>query len=154
MFISVFGLQCRKFGVKLFQCCGAFLWSLISHLTQSYTSLADAEALKTILTLYNWTQDYNNPARKKIQSIKNIHKPTTTYVMRDQGLIRGIEFKIEVDETQFENGAGDIHLFGSVINRFLAQYVTINSFVSLTIIETGTNKTYTWIPKSGTIQPV
>ena len=131
-----------------------FLWALVSHLTQSYTSLADAEAFKTILTLYNWTQDYNDPARKKIQSIRKIHKPTTKYVMRAQGLIRGIEFKIEVDETQFENGPGDIHLFGSVINRFLAQYVTINSFVSLTIHETGTNKTYTWIPKSGTILPV
>jgi type VI secretion system protein ImpG len=131
-----------------------FLWALISHLTQSYTSLADAEAFKTILTLYNWTQDYNDPARKRIQAIKHIHKPVTKYIMHEQGLIRGIEFRIDVDETQFENGPGDIHLFGSVINRFLAQYVTINSFVSLTISETGTNKTYTWIPKSGTIQPV
>jgi type VI secretion system protein ImpG len=131
-----------------------FLWALISHLALSYTTLADAETFKSILTLYNWSQDYNDPARKRIQGVKKIHKPTTKYIMQEQGLIRGIEFKLEVDETQFENGPGDIQLFGTVINRFLAQYVTINSFVSLTILETGTNKTYLWIPKPGKILPV
>jgi len=131
-----------------------FLWALIAHLTLSYTTLADAETFKSILTLYNWIQDYNDPARKRIQGIKKIHKPVTKYIMREQGLIRGIEFKIEVDETQFENGPGDISLFGTVINRFLAQYVTINSFVSLIITETGTNKTYLWTPNPGQILPV
>lgn len=131
-----------------------YLWSLISHLTLSYTTLADADTFKSILTLYNWSQDYNDPARKKIQAVKKIHAPTTKYIMRKQGLIRGIAFRLDVDETGFENAEGDIQLFGTVINRFLAQYVTINSFVSLTITETGTNKTYTWTPKLGKILPI
>jgi|GEM_PF-388423 len=131
-----------------------FLWALISHLSLSYTTLADAETLKNILSLYNWSQDINNPNKKKIKAITKIHPPSTKYILRNQGLIRGIEFKIDIDETQFENGEGDIHLFGMVVSRFLSQYVTINSFVILTIIEKGTNKQYTWKPKLGKISPV
>jgi len=131
-----------------------FLWSLISHLTLSYSTLADADTLKNILSLYNWSQDYNNPEKKKIQAIGKVHPPKTKNIFRNRGLIRGIEFKIEIDGEQFEHGEGDIHLFGLVLSRFLSQYVTINSFVILTIIEIGTNKRYTWQPNLGKILPV
>lgn len=131
-----------------------YLWALISHLNLSYTSLTELETLRSVLSLYNWSQDINNPNKKKIQGITRIYPPSPKHIMADQGLIRGIEFKIEVDEAQFENGAGDIHLFGTVLSRFLSQYVTINSYVVLTIIEAGTNKQYTWQPKIGKIYPV
>jgi type VI secretion system protein ImpG len=131
-----------------------FLWALISHLNLSYTSLTELETLKSVLSLYNWNQDINNPNKKKIQAITHIHPPTPKHIIQDRGLIRGIEFKIEVDETQFESGEGDIHLFGTVLSRFLAQYVTINSFVILTIIESETKKQHIWTPKLGKILPV
>jgi len=131
-----------------------FLWALISHLTLSYSTIADADTLKSILSLYNWSQDYNNPNKKKIQAISRIYPPKTRNIFRNRGLIRGIEFIIEIDGQQFENGEGDIHLFGLILSRFLSQYVTINSFVILTIIEIGTNKKYTWQPNLGKILPV
>jgi type VI secretion system protein ImpG len=131
-----------------------YLWTLISHLTLSYASLADREQLKSLLSLYNWSKDFNNPDRKKIQSIQRIHAPLTRHIQQKHGLIRGIEFCVEVDETQFENQEGDIHLFGTVLNQFLSQYVTINSFVILTILEANTNRKHTWQPKLGKILPV
>jgi type VI secretion system protein ImpG len=131
-----------------------YLWTLISHLTLSYASLADREQLKSLLSLYNWSKDFNNPDRKKIQSILRIPAPTTRYVQQKHGLIRGIEFSVEIDETQFENQEGDIHLFGIVLNHFLSQYVTINSFVILTILEANTKRKYTWHPKLGKILPI
>ena len=131
-----------------------FLWALISHLNLSYTSLSELETLKSVLSLYNWNEDINNPNKKKIEALTRIHPPSPKHIIQDKGLIRGIEFKIEVDENQFENGEGDIHLFGTVLSRFLSQYVTINSFVILTIIETETKKQHTWTPKLGKILPV
>jgi type VI secretion system protein ImpG len=131
-----------------------FLWALLSHLTLSYTTLANAETLKTLLSLYNWHQEINNPNKKKIQAIMKIHPPTTKYILHDTGPIRGIEFKMEINENLFENGEGDIELFGLVLNRFLSQYVTINSSVILTLVETGTKKTHTWLPKPGQILPL
>ena len=131
-----------------------FLWALVSHLNLSYTSLTEKETLQSVLSLYNWSQDINNPNKKKIQSITRIHPPSPKHIIREQGLIRGIDFKIEVDEAGFENGEGDIHLFGSVLSCFLSQYATINSYVILTIIEAGTNKEHIWYPKIGKIFPV
>ncbi|MFX0209886.1 MAG: type VI secretion system baseplate subunit TssF [Candidatus Hodarchaeota archaeon] len=141
---------------NVFQCPNRqnYLWTLISHLTLSYTTLADAEIFRSILSLYNWSEEDSNKEKKKIQAITKIHPPSTRYILRGQGLIRGIEFKIEIDETQFENGEGDIQLFGTVINRFLSQYVTINSFAILSIIETGSNRRHTWHPKLGKVLPV
>ena len=131
-----------------------YLWSLISHLSVSYKTLADTQTLKSILTLYNWTRTQNDPAKKKIEAIKHVYPPSIKSLIHNQSLIRGIEFKIEIDPDEFENGEGDIYLFGSILNRFLSQYITLNSFVYLTIIESGTNRKYTWKPLLGKILPV
>lgn len=131
-----------------------FLWALISHLNLNYSTLADAETLKSILSLYNWSPTYNNPNEKRIKAIVKVHRPETKNLYRHRSLIRGIEFKIEVDPNEFPYRDGDIHLFGLVMSRFLSQYVTINSYVILTIIESGTNKQYTWEPNLGKNLPV
>lgn len=131
-----------------------FLWSLISHLTLNYTTLANAETLKSILHLYNWSPQHNNPNKNRIEAIMEVYPPQNKNLYRNRCLLRGIEFRIMVDPNAFEFGEGEIHLFGHVLNRFLSQYVTINSFVILTIIEAGTNKTYTWHPNIGKNLPV
>lgn len=128
-----------------------FLWALISHLTLSYSTLAETETLKSILSLYNWSPAHNNPNKKRIQGIVKVHPPQAKSMSLERQLVRGIEFKLEVDPQHFENGEGDIHLFGTVLNCFLAQYVTINSFVFLTIIESGSGKEHKWQPSLGKI---
>jgi len=132
-----------------------YLWSLISHLNMSYSTLADIETLKTVLSLYNWSSAHSNPNQKKInEGLVKIHPPKTRNLFRKRSLIRGIEFKIDIDSKQFENGEGDIHLFGLVLNCFLSQYVTINSFVILTLTDIETRKEYQWHPDQGKILPV
>ncbi len=131
-----------------------YLWSLIAHLTVSYTTLADAESFKSILNLYNWTRTFNHPNKKRIEAIKKIYPPKLISKIINQSLIRGIEFHIEVDPKEFEQGEGDINLMGMVLNSFLSQYVTLNSYVLLKISETGTGKEYTWKPILGGIQLV
>ena len=74
--------------------------------------------------------------------------------MINQGLIRGIEFHIEVDPKEFEYGEGEINLMGMVLNAFLCQYVTLNSYIFLKISEIGTTNSYTWQPIMGQILPV
>jgi len=131
-----------------------YLWSLIAHLTVSYTSLADADSVKSILNLYNWTKTFNHPNKKRIDGIKKVHPPKLISKIFKNSLIRGIEFHIEVDPKEFEQGEGDINLMGMVLNSFLSQYVTLNSYVLLKITEIGTGKEYTWKPILGEIQPV
>jgi len=131
-----------------------YLWSLIAHLSVSFSTLADANTFKSILNLYNWAKAHNHPNKKRIDSIKKIHKPKLITKVMNQSLIRGIEFHIEVDSKEFENGEGEINLFGMVLNKFLSHYVTLNSYVFLKITESGTSKSYTWNPSVGEILPI
>jgi type VI secretion system protein ImpG len=131
-----------------------YLWHLIAHLSVSYTTLAEADALKNILNLYNWATSHIHPNKKRIEGIKNVRQPKVISKMVNQGLIRGIEFHIEVDPKEFEQGEGDIHLMGMVLNGFLSQYVTINSYIILKITEIGTSKEYKWEPRLGEILPI
>ncbi len=131
-----------------------YLWSLIAHLSVSFSTLADVNTLKSILNLYNWSKAHNHPNKKRIESIRKIHKPKLINKIMNQSLIRGIEFHIEVDAKEFENGEGEINLFGMVLNSFLSHYVTLNSYVFLKITESGTSVSYTWNPSAGEILPV
>ncbi|HSP87561.1 MAG TPA: type VI secretion system baseplate subunit TssF [Ignavibacteriaceae bacterium] len=131
-----------------------YLWSLIAHLSVSYSTLADEDSFKNILNLYNWTKAHNHPNKKRINGITKIHKPKLVSKVINQSLIRGIEFHIEVDPKEYEQGEGEIHLMGTIINSFLSQYVTINSYIFLKITETGTSKEYKWQPITGEMQIV
>jgi len=132
-----------------------FLWALLSHLTISYTTLAETDNLKTILNLYNWSTSFSSPNRKKIEEgIREVRPPVTRNIYINRGLIRGIEFRIDIDMQNFEHGEGDIHLFGLILRRFLDQYLTINSFVILTFTDVESGKQYTWQPNQGKILPV
>jgi len=128
-----------------------YLWALIANLSISYTSLSDVETFKGILNLYNWFKIHNHPNKKRIDGIKKIDKPKIISKIKNRSIIRGIEFHITIDPNEFEHGRGDIYLFGLVLNKFLSQYVTINSFIQLKITESGTNKEYIWEPIIGKI---
>ena len=131
-----------------------YLWSLISHLSFSFNTLADTETFKSVLNLYNWNKKQNNANKKRIDGIKKVNTPEIISMVMKQGLIRGIEFHIEIDPKEFEYGEGEINLFGMVLNAFLCQYVTLNSFIYLKISEIGTGKSYTWQPIMGKILTV
>lgn len=132
-----------------------YLWALLAHLTVSFTTLAKTDTFKSILSLYNWSVQENNPNRKKIyEGILKVYPPIPRTIYRNHALIRGIEFKIDIDIHKFEYGDGDIHLFGMILNRFLSQYITINSFAILTFVDVQTKKQYTWKPDQGKILAV
>lgn len=131
-----------------------YLWSLISHLSFSFNTLADTETFKSVLNLYNWNKKHNSSNKKRIDGIKRVYQPKVISKVINQGLIRGIEFHIEVDPKEFEYGEGEINLMGMLLNAFLSQYVTLNSFIFLKISEIGTGKSYTWQPIMGQMLPV
>jgi type VI secretion system protein ImpG len=107
---------------------GALQWHLISHLALNYMSLAHGgeEALREILKLYDFE---NSPATR--QQINGIVSLQSEYVTKriGQSFCRGLQVTVELDEDKFV-GAG-LYLFASVLERFLGQYVSVNSFTQL-----------------------
>jgi type VI secretion system protein ImpG len=108
------------------------LWRLISHLSLNYLSLVEdgREALQEILKLYNFTD--SSYSEKQIEGIIGLksHKHFAR-VISESGIAfaRGTRVEMELDEEQFVGGG--VYLFSSVLERFLALYVSLNSFTQL-----------------------
>jgi len=107
----------------------ALQWRLISHLALNYLSITEGgeDALKELLKLYDFD---DSPATR--QQINGIASLKSAYVTRriGQSFCRGMQVTLEFDEDKYV-GSG-LYLFASVLERFLSQYVSINSFTQLT----------------------
>ncbi len=115
----------RRTGLK-----GALQWRLISHLSLNYLSLVEGGegALQELLKLYDFE---NTPSTA--QQISGIFSVASSHVTRRIGrsFCRGMHVSVTLDEDKFV-GAG-LYLFASVLERFLAQYVSVNSFTQLEV---------------------
>lgn len=126
---------------------GGLHWRLISHLSLNYLSIIEGgeEALREILRLYDFD---NSPTTR--QQISGISGLKSRYVTKRMGrsLGRGVQVEIEFDEDKYV-GTG-LFLFSSILERFLGQYVSVNSFsqlVARTIQKREVLKQ--WPPRSG-----
>lgn len=126
---------------------GALQWRLISHLCLNYLSIVQGgeEALKELLRLYDFE---NTPSTS--QQINGIVSLTSEHVTRRIGrsFCRGIHVTITLDEDKFV-GAG-LYLFASVLEKFLSQYVSVNSFSQLEVKTLqGKEALKKWLPRNG-----
>jgi type VI secretion system protein ImpG len=108
-------------------------WRLISHLSLNYLSLTDdtngggASALRELLSLYGELAD--PIIRKQIEGVRQVDSSSITRRLPISGPVafgRGIEVALTLDESAFEGASA--FLLGSVLERFFAKYVSINSF--------------------------
>lgn len=140
-------------------------WRLISHLNLNHLSLADGDegrvALQEMLRLY----DYSDPlvdaqlgavtrqavTRQMIDGITDLRSRRVVGRTGDaasSGFCRGLEVTLEFDEQNFVGTS--VYLFASVLERFLALYVTLNSFSQL-VARTKQSETdlKKWPPRAG-----
>ena len=129
----------------------AALWRLISHLSLNYLSLVEGgrEALQEILKLYNFTGSAFS--EKQIDGIVGVSSSRHfARLISENGIAfaRGTRVEIEFDEDQF-TGSG-VFLFASAIERFLGEYVSLNSFSQL-VARTRQRKEILkeWPPRAG-----
>lgn len=112
----------------------AALWHLISHLSLNHLSIVEEgkEALKQILKLYNFTE---SPfSQKMIESVTDLKsRRDVARLISDAGIsfAHGWRVELELDEEQFVGGG--YYLFASVIEHFLGLYVSLNSFIQLSL---------------------
>ncbi|MCA9024289.1 MAG: type VI secretion system baseplate subunit TssF [Planctomycetaceae bacterium] len=128
-------------------------WKFLSHLSLNYLSLLDSEpgehpaALGELLRLYSRPDD--RAARREIDGLKAIRARSTVARLPLPGPLvfgRGLQIEIHCDEDCF---AGErSFLFASVLEQFLAEYVTINSFTQAAL-HTKRGEVYQWPPRTG-----
>ena len=127
------------------------LWRLLSHLSLNYTSLATAENLKAVLDLYNFEESRDRPAflanQKRINGIEKINSSASDRLVSGT-MMRGLEVHLEARQDHFA-GAGDLFLFGSIIDYFLGCYASLNTYTRFSVKERLKGDIYQWPARVG-----
>jgi type VI secretion system protein ImpG len=128
---------------------GATAWRLVSHLSLNHLPLYDsgadggAASLRELLMLY--CDPGETALRKQIEGVRSVAVSPCTRRVETEGPIsfgRGLAVELELDEAAFE-GAGAF-LLASVVEAFLARYVTINSFTETTLRTPQRGELFRW----------
>jgi type VI secretion system protein ImpG len=129
----------------------AIFWRLISHLSLNYLSLVEEgkEALQEILKLYNFSN--SSYSEKQVEGIVSVaSRKHFARVISENGITfaRGTRVELHFDEEQFVGGG--VYLFASVLEQFLALYVSLNSFSQLIATTTQRKEVLReWPPRAG-----
>jgi type VI secretion system protein ImpG len=130
---------------------GGFHWRLISHLALNRVSLVSPDALRGILGLYNFQALHDRQAGRanqlRLAAISAIEARPSERIFRGTPM-RGLHTRIELDEGGFA-GEGELYLFATVLEEFLALYVSLNAFSQLTVRGKQKGEIYAWPPRVG-----
>ncbi len=118
---------------------GDAAWRVIAHLTPNYATLApedreDASLLRDHLALYGRRED--SAMRRQIDGVLGVSSRAVVRRIPGAGqmaVARGRRITLRLDDGSFENGR--LFLFAAVVERFLAEFASINSFTE-TVVET------------------
>jgi type VI secretion system protein ImpG len=116
------------------------LWQLVSQLAVTRRSLADRDALLTLLSSYR-AHDRSDLAdaraqRARLGAIRSVCVETVTRVVGGVAA-RGSLYRVELEQAGFAS-EGDAYLFGAVLHRLLALDAHVNTFADLQVTLTPT----------------
>lgn len=133
---------------------GDTAWRLIGQLTLNYLSICDtdpergAEMLRHLLGLY---VDPNDPvAHRQVDGVRRVsHQPVVRRIPGGGPITygRGVQIAVSLDDAAFE-GIGSLRL-GTVLNRFFARHVSINSFVETRLQSAARGEIKQWPVRTG-----
>ena len=119
---------------------GENTWRLINMLAMNHLGLVEkragegARAVKDILSLFADLSD--GVTERRIRGVRTVSSRPVTRRVRVQNSMataRGLEITVTIEDNAFE-GSG-VYLLGAVLDRFFAEYVSINHFTE-TVIRT------------------
>lgn len=125
------------------------LWNLIQQLTNNHVTVFN-NLINSLKSLFDMLSIDSN--MKSEELFNGINRITIKEIVRRfgkdawRGFVRGIEVIIETSEkyNQFN------YLFASVLNQYLSDIISINSFIELKILQQETQKIKAyWVPTSG-----
>lgn len=128
-------------------------WRLISHLALGHLPIVDGESgadeFREMLHLYDFKE--SNETRQAIEGLVSIETRRGTARIPGtvaNGFCRGMEVDVEFDPRLLSGN--ESYLFASVIEAFLGQYVTINSYSRLSLKYKGREGAVKrWPPRAG-----
>lgn len=114
-------------------------WRLVTRLALNHRSLADLDAFRETLALYDLAR--SSASQRQIAGITALTtRPGTAWLRNPQGaaLVHGIDVRMTIDEDAFAGSS--VAVFAEVISRFLGEYVHLNSFTRLVLVSGQSDK--------------
>jgi type VI secretion system protein ImpG len=133
---------------------GPVHWRLLSYLSLNVLGLDnrgsrdEGAALRELLSLF--TDISSQVTERQLQGLKSVSaRPVVRTIRRAGGYhaARGTEVTLHFDERAFE-GSG-VFLLGAVLDRFLAEYASVNSFTQVVIETNQRGVIKTWPARTG-----
>jgi type VI secretion system protein ImpG len=129
----------------------SLLWTLVANLARNFASLIDVDALRTVVGAYDFRAFSDKQAAQQrdllLQSFRRFDRRGVDIVSHGRP-VRAHELVLSVSEGQM-GGEGEMYLFGTILDRFLKSYASINSLHRFAIVGVDANTTYRWSPKWG-----
>ena len=129
----------------------ALLWNVVSHAVLNMVSLKDIENLRAILRLYNSMRTQDS-AVKTINE-RQIDGMLSVTVVPENRLYRGMNMQgqlVTLNCQQDKWGSlGSLHLWGCVLERFLASYAAINTYTRFEIEDQSKGISLKWPLRQG-----
>lgn len=138
---------------------GMMMWKLINLLSLNHLGLTDrgaadrAGGLRELLSLFADLSDTVTERRMRgVQGIRS--RPIVRRLRQENGFnaARGIEITVTMDEKAFEGNG--IFILGAVLDRFFAEYTSINSFTETVIESAQRGIVKRWPPRTGSGNPL
>ena len=131
---------------------GDLLWALISNLSRNYGSLADIEALRSVLSAYDIAAQVDQQARRGLDlllaGLEATRMEPLGWLVR--GIpVRGQRLRLTVAESKL-GGEHQAYLLGCVLDVFFATYATVNSCHQLAMDGSETRVAFSWPVRFGT----
>lgn len=130
-------------------------WRLLSHLAVTQRTLTEEQALRGLLSLYNLQALGDVAAARgnsaRIEAVRSVRAAPARRLYRGAP-VQGTRVLIDVEENNFAS-AGDLYVFGCVLDCLFASFVGMNSFSELNFKTLPSQREFVWPLRIGTKQP-
>lgn len=129
-------------------------WSLVSHLSLNYLSIADedprraAAALRSMLALYGPGDD--GPWHKQLEGLQAVDARQVVRRLPMAGPLTfgtGLEIVVTVDDIAFQGASA--FLLGSVLDRLFARHAALNTFTETVLASASRGELMRWPARVG-----
>ncbi len=130
---------------------GDLHWRLLSHLILDYGTVLSVDGLRGLLALYDVRALTDQAARlahqRLVESLVAVRFVRATRYL--EGIpIRGLAVTIELDDERL-GGIGEAQMIGTILDGFIACFVSMNAFTRLSVLCRQHGEVLTWPDRLG-----
>lgn len=128
-------------------------WRVVAHAAMNLSAITDVRVLRAALDVYNFQATVDAQAARsnelRLAALQNVAVTPAEQLYRGAP-VRGVAIEIDVTDSGFA-GAGDMFLFGAILERFFASYVSINSFSRVSLQGSPSRQKFRWPARNGSL---